>query len=123
MNIFDIGRKDRRASRRQNAALERRKSNLLTAADKGFLGGAGIDSVSAQEMLGMMDPGLGVGWRGLGDAESFFQKAKAGTDPKFRSRIATEMMYTTVLAQPGRRQLGIGPQGQARSSFLINGNV
>lgn len=57
----------------------------------------------------------------LSEASEYFAKAVEGTDPKFKARRKTELLYKTIADQPGRRQFISGPTTGRRGSAGLLG--
>jgi hypothetical protein len=73
------------------------KESLLQA-----LPGAGIDKQTEGELRSLLASDQGIS--NLGQAQSIFEKARLGVEPKYKARKATEALYTHLVDMPGSRQ-------------------
>ncbi len=95
-------------------------NNVNSSAEEGK-----IDKQSALEISNLLiDPTTGAfgGSQKFAQAQEYFSKAVEGIDPKFKARRQTELLYKTMVDQPGKRQFvfgaGVGGRSTAKSGLL-----
>ena len=96
--------------------------DLLRAVDQ-RMGAGDIDATSGQEakdLLGVKAGATSVDYNtGITNyykAEDYLKKAVEGIDPKFRARRQTELLYKTMIDQPGRKQFVFGAGSTSKRS-------
>lgn len=107
--------RDRRSKEHTDARVSRARTALSYIRR---VRNADIDSITRNELL------EGIGKINLSKKDQFdpiislFDAAKEGTKSKFKSRMATEQLFNTLIATPGRQQTVMSPRSNASKGLL-----